>query len=530
MRLPLAILLGAVTATPLAAQMARPAAAPANPSVRAALETITEADFRRRVSILADDSMRGRATPSPELDEVAAWIASEFQRFGLRPGGDNGTFFQRYPIQRTALDSASFVMVMSGNAHGHWSLSRDALMGGMLGGAPPRGAVSGNVVLMAGTPPDTARPFGDVNMRGTIVLQVFRPGGMNLPALIQKGKEAGVRGWILLNNTMSAAVFANQVNNAFRPDMQMVNPQATPGLPVFVVRDSTAAELLTATGQNIATLRATTTGTTRALPGATASFDLRYRVLEEATAPNVIGIIEGSDPQLKNEYVFFTGHMDHVGVAGGGQGCQARGADSICNGADDDASGTTAVIMLAQAFARMNPRPRRSLVFMTVSGEERGLWGSEYYSEHPTVPLSQTVADFNTDMIGRYFDNRAGWRDTISVIGKEHSTLGATANRITQEHPELRMQLVDDMWPNENFYGRSDHYNFARKGVPILFFFNGTHPDYHQVSDTADKIDAEKAARIVATVFHIGLDVANTTERPQWNPESRARIVEPATP
>jgi Zn-dependent M28 family amino/carboxypeptidase len=165
-----------------------------------------------------------------------------------------------------------------------------------------------------------------------------------------------------------------------------------------------------------------------------------------------------------------------------------------------------------------------------VSGEERGLWGSDYYTTHPTLPLENTVADINMDMIGRYYNNQPGWRDTIVVIGKEHSSLGATANRITQEHPELSMQLIDDIWPEEQFYRRSDHFNFARRGVPILFFFNGTHPDYHQVSDSPDKIDAEKAARIVQMAFYIVLDVANTTERPQWNPESRRQIVQTPTP
>jgi hypothetical protein len=133
-------------------------------------------------------------------------------------------------------------------------------------------------------------------------------------------------------------------------------------------------------------------------------------------------------------------------------------------------------------------------------------------------------------MIGRYYNNQPGWRDTIVVIGKEHSNLGATANRVNQAHPELHMTMIDDLWPNENFYGRSDHFNFARKGVPILFFFNGTHPDYHRPTDSVDKIDAEKAARITQMVFHLGLDVANAAERPQWNPESRARIVQPSTP
>jgi Zn-dependent M28 family amino/carboxypeptidase len=200
--------------------------------------------------------------------------------------------------------------------------------------------------------------------------------------------------------------------------------------------------------------------------------------------------------------------------------------DSIYNGADDDASGTAGVVELAEAFASLNPRPRRSVVFMTVSGEEHGLWGSGHYAENPTLPLNATVAALNLDMIGRYFDNRPGWRDTISVIGKEHSTLGEVANRVTREHPELRMQLVDDMWPGENFYFRSDHYNFARMGVPVLFFFNGTHPDYHRPSDHVELIDAEKEARVLRMVFYVGLEVANAAERPRWNAESYRRIVQ----
>jgi Zn-dependent M28 family amino/carboxypeptidase len=157
---------------------------------------------------------------------------------------------------------------------------------------------------------------------------------------------------------------------------------------------------------------------------------------------------------------------------------------------------------------------------MAVSGEERGLWGSEYFSEYPTVPLASIVADLNTDMVGR------NWRDTIAVIGKEHSDLGATLNRVSAAHSELRMQAIDDIWPQENFYFRSDHYNFARKGIPILFFFNGTHADYHEVSDSPDKIDAEKESRIVKLVFYLGLDIANAPRRPQWNPDSYRRIVQ----
>ncbi len=524
MRFPTTLVLIVASATPLLAQGRRDSGR----NAAAAVATITEADYRRRIAVIADDSMRGRGTPSPELEEVANYIAGEFQRFGLRPGGDNGTWLQRYRIRRTLVDTASFVMAMGRGAHGHWLLSRDA---SLLAGDLPDSNMSGPLVLVYGTPADTAHPFGDTPLQGAIVMQVGPLVRVStLLPLIRKAAAGGARAWVLVAD-MPAPMWAQRMRAARTPQLQLIGGRgrSLAPVPVFLVRDYSALGVLQAAGENLADLRAPNVSGARVLQGFTGAVSAHQTALDEASAPNVIGILEGSDPVLKNEYVFFTGHMDHIGVAGMGNGCTAVGADSICNGADDDASGTTGVVMLAQAFSQMNPRPRRTLVFMTVSGEERGLWGSEYYSEHPVVPLANTVADLNMDMIGRYNQNQPGWRDTISVIGKEHSSLGASANRITAEHPELHMQLVDDIWPSQNFYSRSDHYNFAKKGVPILFFFNGTHPDYHRPSDSVDKIDAEKAARIVQMVYYLGLDVANTTERPQWNPESRARIVAPAT-
>jgi Zn-dependent M28 family amino/carboxypeptidase len=227
-----------------------------------------------------------------------------------------------------------------------------------------------------------------------------------------------------------------------------------------------------------------------------------------------VGILDGSDPELRDEFVVFSGHMDHVGV-----GSPDENGDSIFNGADDDASGTVAVMEVGEAMASLETAPRRSMVFLVVSGEEKGLWGSEYFASFPTVPLEQTVANINTDMVGR------NWPDTIVAIGKEHSDLGETLNRVNGSHPELGMTAIDDVWPEERFYYRSDHFNFAQKGVPVLFFFNGTHEDYHGRDDEPDRIDAEKAARIARLVFYLGVDIGNAAERPKWNPESYQRIV-----
>jgi Zn-dependent M28 family amino/carboxypeptidase len=237
-------------------------------------------------------------------------------------------------------------------------------------------------------------------------------------------------------------------------------------------------------------------------------------VQADIAAPNVVGLLEGSDPDLRDEYVIFSGHMDHVGI-----GAPDENGDSIFNGADDDASGTVAVIEIAEAVASLPTPPRRSMLFLLVSGEEKGLWGSEYYSDNPSVPVESMVANFNTDMVGR------NWPDTIVAIGKEHSDLGQTLERVNAAHPELGMTAIDDLWPEESFYTRSDHFNFARKGVPILFFFNGTHDDYHGRDDEPERLDGEKAARIARLVYYLGVEVANADERPRWNPDSYASVV-----
>jgi len=232
-------------------------------------------------------------------------------------------------------------------------------------------------------------------------------------------------------------------------------------------------------------------------------------------APNVVGILEGSDPELRDEHVVFSAHMDHVGIREADES-----GDSIWNGADDNASGTAAVLEVAEAMVDLDPAPRRSMIFLLVSGEERGLWGSNHYAANPSVPVEQLVANFNADMVGR------NWTDTIVAIGKEHSDLGETLERVNAAHPELGMTAIDDLWPEENFYRRSDHFNFARRGVPVLFFFNGTHEDYHGRHDEVEKILEDKASRIARLIYHLSLEVANSDQRPRWNPASYAEIVE----
>jgi Zn-dependent M28 family amino/carboxypeptidase len=234
-------------------------------------------------------------------------------------------------------------------------------------------------------------------------------------------------------------------------------------------------------------------------------------VLGSASAPNVVGILEGTDPVLKNEYIVFSAHMDHIGISAGKP-------DSINNGADDDGSGTVGILELAEAFSKKKAATKRSLIFLTVSGEEKGLWGSAYFASHPPVALANVVADLNMDMIGR------NWPDTIAVIGRDYSSLGPTLDSVASNHKSLDMTPISDPWPEERIFFRSDHYNFAKAGVPILFFTSGLHPDYHEPSDSPDRIGYDKEARLLQLIFWTGQAVGNAAARPTWNPGALEQV------
>jgi hypothetical protein len=480
------------------------AQAPKPPSTAA--ETITEHDVIRHIKVIADDSMLGRDTPSRGLELTAQYVAHQFKAAGLKPGGDSGSWFQRYPITRRHIDAdRSSLTLRSGKAEARVSF---AVGGRFVQGAVPAEPLSGDVLLIGGAV--TADAATGAGAAGRIVLLVGDPRRPGLDQAARALYLAGARAIILVADIDSAA-YAPRLGPQ-RRDRTVVDLGTERPL-VVEVRQGAVARVLSSAGVDPATVRAAPTPVVRNLPGLAAKIELREAISSRQSAPNTVGVLEGSDPKLKDEYVVFSAHMDHIGLSPGQP-------DSINNGADDDASGTTAVMELAAAFGRPDARPKRSLLFLTVSGEEKGLWGSRYFSEHPPVPIQNIVADINIDMIGR------NWPDTIVAIGKEHSDLGATLNRVNAAHPELGMTAIDDRWPEERFYFRSDHYNFARKGVPILFFFNGVHPDYHQPTDSPDKINPEKEARIVRLLFYLGEEIANAAQKPKWKPESYKEIVE----
>jgi hypothetical protein len=482
------------------------------PAQERSAATITAADIASRVGRLAHDSMRGRFTPSPELDRTAAYVAAEFRRLGLEPMGDAGSHIQKYRLARPVPDTAASRLTVG---------SRDVRFGA---DAMPMAPVSldrpvtGQTAIVTGI----AGPDRPLDVRGAVVIVAApMPPTGRVPAalrpLVEAIRQAGPAAMVFPVDLPDEA-WREVVHQGLRASLGPVWRQGG-GVPAVYVRDRALAPALAAAGVDLGAARLA------AGPAEVRAVDVPITVMtrlqsaEAVDAPNVAGLLRGADAALGDEVVVVSAHMDHVGVTGRGA-CRAVGADSICNGADDNASGTASVLELAEAFAALSPRPRRSVLFVTVSGEERGLWGSDYFAEHAPVPVDRMVADFNIDMVGR------NWPDTIVAIGREHSDLGATLARVQAAHPELRMTVRDDPWPQERFYFRSDHYHFARRGVPILFFFSGPHEDYHRPSDHPEKIDAEKQARLTRLIFYLTLEVANAPARPAWVPDSYRAIVD----
>ena len=477
-----------LTASSACAQMAADEAAEAT---RAA-EMITEENLRAQLGVIAHDSMRGRDTPSPELTATANYIADQFRSFGLEPGAGSG-FIQTYPMTRIQPAAADRqVLEISGPA------SSDVLEYGedfFVQATGPAAEADGLLVLVedGADMPNAAGQIALLRVTMANIRQVF---GGRLREAMQQARPAG----LLIVLDIPEERFA-RYRGFLGSERVVFGEVESDGIPVaFAAQSSLPPELadqVVAGGLE---------------DGWTASISVQAEVAVEE-APNTIGWLRGSDPDLRDEYVLLTAHMDHVGVG------RPEAGDSIYNGADDDGSGTVSVVEIARAFASLESAPRRSVIFMTVSGEEKGLLGSRYYAENPTFPLENTVANINLDMVGR------NWSDTIVAIGKEESTLGPQVERISAEHPELDMAVIDDIWPEESFYTRSDHYNFATRGVPILFFFNGVHDQYHRPADEVDLIDYDKMARLARLIFYLSLEVANQDERPAWDPEAYERVV-----
>lgn len=493
------------TACAPAGQVAAPTAAPQQPPAAltqadAAAALITAAGLYERIAFLASDELRGRDTPSPGLETAAEYIAAQFEAAGLQPAGDGGTFIQRWALRTraAATTGAQFRLEAAGNRHSiQYGADFFALSDG--------GANVQGMPVFAGEATPTPR---QVTLEPGSIPVFFLPGAELNPqwearvgAAISSAVGAGAQAVVLVLDPGISAEVVQMVAS-------QVGPMRVP-VPIFATRYDAARQILAAAGSDLDVLRAAGT----VAPIADATLRLGTPAANEVRPPNVVALLPGSDPALHGTYVVYSAHFDHVGV-----GAPDATGDSIYNGADDNASGTAALMEIARAFAALPEAPRRSILFVAVSGEERGLLGSQAFVANPTVPLDSMIANINMDMIGRNHP------DTVVAVGIDYTTLGPVALSVAEGRPDLGLTISPDPWPEERLFFRSDHFSWAHRGVPAIFFTTGLHADYHRPSDTADKIDTDKLARISRLLFHFGKQVANAPGRPQWTDKGEREV------
>jgi len=448
-------------------------------------KTITADDLKKHLYIIAGKEMEGRLTASEGQRKAAAYIENQFKSLGLQPG-NNGSYQMHFPVYQDSITNAS--LEVNGKQF-EWDKDFNASANNI--DATLRFS---EVVFIGAKATDTLK---NANLAGRLVLFFGGTGQPGGGGITQQLAQKGVAGIITIQGNYPRTTPGNrkggQTVNTFRSS---ITPQQ------YTISEAVAREILGADFDN----SKSNTALFKTFP-ANISLDVKKTTINYESS-NVIAYLEGTD--LKDQYLFITGHYDHLG----------KRDTVIYYGADDDGSGTCAVMELAEAFAKAKAAgkgPRRTVVFMTVSGEEEGLWGSAYYGDHPIFPLDKTTADLNIDMIGRIDPKRkvGDSMNYVYVVGddKLSSDLKPISESINNKYTKLELDYkFNDPKDPERIYFRSDHFNFARKGVPIIFYFNGTHNDYHRPTDTPDKINYDLYAKRAQLVFYTAWEMANRNE------------------
>lgn len=457
---------------------------------------ISTKGLKEKLTVIASAEMEGRETGMPGERKAAAYIEEQFRKIGLQPGNGN-SYQMMYPVYRDEVSDKSL------RVNGR-SFEWDKQYFFNLASATNGTLVVKNTVFAGYGIVDSAKSINDLaglDIKEKLVMVLDGDGGTGSSAGSSFAKmnalrRAGAAGVLMINSAFpKATATATTGNIYFRQNT---------GAPflIMTISPEIASALLGRTSTlSLNDLKAVKKGTYIA--------ELQLMVEKKTTTletSNVIGVLPGTDK--KDEYVFLTAHHDHLGMRNG----------QIYYGADDDGSGTVSVIQMAEAFAaaaKKGDRPRRSIAFMTVSGEEKGLWGSEYYSDHPIFPLDKTTVNLNIDMVGRVDTERqtADSLNYIYVIGhdKLSSDLAPINEGANNKSTKLTLDYkYDDPKDVNRIYYRSDHYNFARKGVPVLFFYDGMlKADYHKASDTVDKINFDLMQKRVQMIYYTAWEMAN---------------------
>ena len=540
---------------------AKPTSATTLPAARG-VDTISAAELRNYLSFIASDEMEGRDTPSRGLDTTAKFIAMNLERWGFKPAGDDGSFFQKIVLRRDQIDGAHSFAEINGQK---LNFGDDFLPNAVSATLTGPLVYVGHGWVVKSKNIDAYQGI-DVKDKIVVVFGEGTPQGVTRadlsagkmgedwisPALY--AQQHGAKG-VLVVPEYGMLLRWEQTRQRLsgplpRPQVEKFMSPNGPPLPVVWLSPRAAATLFQGEKYSAATLMTygSAVGPMAVTPpvgppvNVTLPFELNagknvsFTIAAKGDKPmtqNVVAVWEGGDPVLKNEYVAMGAHYDHIGI------CAPGTADPICNGADDDGSGTTALLGMAEAISHAKLRPRRSILFVWHCGEEKGLWGSRYFTDYPTIPLDHIVTQLNIDMIGRSKkDGDTNPRNAslsgpnqIYVIGSTmmSTELGKLSETVNKSYLNLQYDLrYDDPNDPNRFFFRSDHFNYARKGIPIIFFFDGVHEDYHRPGDEAQKIDYEKMEKVARTIYLTLWEVANLPVRPKVDKPLPAQLTQRA--
>lgn len=473
--------------------------------------SITTNDLRAHDTFLSSSELEGRETSYRGQKVAAQYIAAVFRKLGLKPGAENGSYMQHFTVVVTKPGKGSTISVKTDQGMNQYAFGKDFIT------ISAQDATVTAEAVFVGFQDATLTPEQQGSLKDKILVffagrrDTSASGGRRGRRFFRSPESAGTV--VITDEASSGSIealtrmFGNMLEKG-RMSLKDAAGDSRSSAPMVWVGSEIGASILSRFPGSLDDFRKRVADdpdfAPTSLKNITISINLQGDV-EERTSENVVGVLEGSDPKLRNEYVLFTAHYDHLGVGSDG---------AVFHGADDDGSGTSTVLELAEAFSQNPVKPKRTFVFMTVAGEEKGLLGSSYYSEHPLFPLDRTIADINMDMVGRIDKKHmdAGDKHYTYVIGSDKisTELDSLVNAANTQTVELNLdyQYNDDNDPNQ-FYRRSDHYNFARKGVPIVFFFTGVHEDYHRPTDTVDKIVFDNMVNVARLAYETGWKVGN---------------------
>lgn len=513
----------------------------------------TTAEIDGHLRFLSSDLLEGRAPATRGGRLAAEYIASQLRGAGVEPGVD-GDWFQHVPIDVVAADPGSIQVAATGRYTGTLRYPDDVVI--WAGGAAPTSSARGEVVFVgygATAPEYRWDDFKGVDVRGKILLVLVNdpPAPAGEPALFggkamtyygrwtykfEEAERRGAAGMLIVHTTERAGYPWHTVVGSWAKEQRMLPRDPSLPAPLGVrgwITDSSATTMLRAAGLDLAALRAlAATRDFRPVPtGITLDMQFRNSV-QHLSSENVVGVVRGRDARLGKQYVALSAHWDHLGIG------PAANGDSIYNGASDNASGVADLLAIARAAAA-GPRPKRSLLFVFVTAEESGLLGSEYFARHPTVPAAQIVANLNLDggnLLGRTRD--------LNVLGDTKSSLGPQLAAMVRRDG---MRLSEDLHPEAGHFYRSDHFSFAKAGIPAVSIGAGTDVvgkpagwgaqqeddyiahRYHQPSDAyRPDFDLTGAAQLSEIVLRFAQQLANAAGVPAWNRDAEFRAVRPA--